>query len=129
METWQVALLTLCALLVGALVPAIIQFQLALRTMSQAIERTSKQLDQTLSRAETILTTVEKHRSEIDAFLGAVGGMQESIEKVRATLAGVSQIGAAIVPALSAAVSAVLQDREPAERHGELAVIPEAKES
>jgi hypothetical protein len=127
METWQVALLTVSALLVGALVPAIIQFQIALRTFARAIDRTSERLDHTLARAETILATVEKRSVEIDAFLGAVGGMSESIDKARATLASATQLGAAVVPALSAAVSAVL--KEPAERRGELAVLPDAKES
>jgi ABC-type transporter Mla subunit MlaD len=129
METWQVALLTVSALLVGALVPAIIQFQIALKTLARAIDRTSERLDRTLARAETILGTVEKRSGEIDAFLGAIGSVSDSLEKAKTTLASVSQLGAALVPALSAAVSAVLHDGEPAGPRAELAVLPERKES
>jgi uncharacterized protein YoxC len=120
MENWQVALLTVSAVLIGALVPAIIQFQITMRHLDRTLERTGESLRRALhqatdltARIDRITATVEGKSASLESFLSAVGGASESIERLRSSVGLISTIGAAIAPAVSAAVSALRPEDEP----------------
>jgi hypothetical protein len=94
MEAWQLALIVLLALLVGALIPAIVQFQIALRKLSSAVEKIDR-----------VAGVLDAHSGEIKTLLVAAGGMTDTIEKLKGTLGAVASVGAALGPAIGAAMS------------------------
>src|SRR5262249_40353437 len=95
-ESWQVALVVLLALLVGALIPAIVQFQIALRKLSSAAEKIDR-----------VAGVLDAHSGEIKSLLVAAGGVSETVEKLKGTLGAVASVGAALGPAIGAAMSSL----------------------
>lgn len=96
MEPLAIALLTLAALLTGALLPLIFQARATLRSAQRMLDSTGPKLDKTL-------TDMAAATEEV---LVITHGMATTVEQVRGTVKTVSAISGAIGPAIVAAVHA-----------------------
>jgi hypothetical protein len=95
MENWQVALIVILAILVGVMIPAIVQFQLAMRELG----RVAGHLNQ-------VGSIVESNRKQIETFFESLRGIGQSVDRIHSAVRTASVIGAAIGPLLAAAIKA-----------------------
>ena len=96
MEPFSIALLTLAAVLTGALLPLIFQALMTLRSAQRVLDQAGPQLVETLH--EVSVTS-----QEIIGVARDVGG---TLDQVRGTVRTAAAIGNAIGPAVVAAVQA-----------------------
>jgi hypothetical protein len=118
MDSWQVALLVVASLLVGVAIPVLVQLSLALRAMRVAVERVGDRADRALLAATTAVERLDRvaakleDQGRIEAFLEAVGSLSRTIQQLQDTARVASAVGAAIAPAVGAAVRAWREHRE-----------------
>jgi hypothetical protein len=113
MESTQIALVVIVALLVGVLIPAIVQFQGAMRGVSRLIRHNEREVHQAVREIARIseqlgrLGTIAQARSkEIDSFITSLSEAGQTVRKLGSTLKTASMIGAAVGPVVAAAVRA-----------------------
>ncbi len=112
MEQWQTLLLVIAALLAGALLPAIVQLWLSLRSLGAAAERISAQAEQALvavtSTAQRIdrLTGRLEQDQHVDHLLAGVDSLSRTVVQLNEAVRVASALGAAVGPAIGAAVNA-----------------------
>lgn len=112
METWQTLLVVLAALLAGALLPAIVQLWLTLRSLGAAAERASAQAQQALvavtSTAQRIdrLTERLEQGQHVEHLLAGIDSLSRTVVQLHDTVRVASALGAAVGPAIGAAVHA-----------------------
>jgi hypothetical protein len=108
MLTWQAVLVVVVALGVGAAVPALVELALALRSMRRAAERSERTFEAVTTateRLDRIVARVEKE-NRIESFLGAMDMLSRNVQKLGEMARGASAVGAAVGPAVVAAVRA-----------------------
>lgn len=112
METWQALLLVIAALLAGALLPAIVQLWLTLRSLGSAAERVSAQAQQALvavtSSAQRIdrLTGRLEQDQHVEHLLAGIDALSRTVVQLQDTVRIAAALGAAVGPAIGAAVHA-----------------------
>lgn len=115
MESWQLALLVLVALLVGAFLPVLFQARATLRAAERHFN--SRKLGETLddlhaaARGFRVLgQRLEGADKEIGEIIEAVRELGQVAAKVRGSMKVASAIGAAVGPAIAAAMRALQED-------------------
>ena len=114
METGQIVLLGLLAVVVAFLVPALVQLRRTLRSTEVFLESTRPRLERTLedlqastARFNAMTASVEQTMVRMRPTMsGAADDLTRSINRFRGSLGIVSAVGAALGPALAAAIKA-----------------------
>ena len=108
MEAYQAVVLAVVALLVGALLPVLFQLVLTLRAVRAVAAQASPALASITTTAERLerLTSKLEEDGRVDNALAAIDSLSRTIAKLEDTARLASAIGAAVVPAVVAAVQA-----------------------
>lgn len=112
MEGWQIALVVLLALLVGALLPLLAQLYGTLHTVRRVVEKSARDVE----AAAASMHRVSDRLDRLGASLEKDGKMQEIVDglanaaqlvnQMQGTLRMAGTVSAAVVPAVAAAVKA-----------------------
>jgi hypothetical protein len=110
MEGWQIALVVLVAVLVGALIPLIVQLYGTLHTLRAVVEKSAKDVEagvqsihRTADRIDRLGAALEKDGKMAVIIEGATSAAQ-MVNQLRGTMQVAGPIAAAVVPAVVAAV-------------------------
>jgi hypothetical protein len=120
-ESWGVALVVLAAVLVGAAVPVLVQLRATLRAIEQTLRRSGPRLDEAMaatiaaaSKIGALVVRVEA-AGRIEQVVDGVAAVSRLAAQLKDTVRIASAVGAAVGPALAAAVQALRDDRAPAD--------------
>ena len=112
MEGWQIALVVLVAVLVGALIPLIVQLYGTLHTLRTVVEKSAKDVEagmqsihRTADRIDRLGAALEKDGKMAEIVEGATSAAQ-MMNQLRGTMQIAGPVAAAVVPAVAAAVRA-----------------------
>ena len=108
-------LVALAAVLVGFLVPALLQLRRTLATAERTLESTSKSVDlalaeltQTLGRVNKVAGELERGTQQLGSLFEAMHGLGDAVLKIKSSLGAVAAVGASIGPMFVAAVRGFL---------------------
>jgi hypothetical protein len=112
MDGWQVALVVLAAVMVGALLPLVVQLYGTLHTLRTVVDKSSKDIEaamgsihRTAERLDRLGSALEKD-GKLDDIVAGVTSAAQIVNQMRGTLQMATSVSAAVVPAVSAAVRA-----------------------
>jgi predicted Holliday junction resolvase-like endonuclease len=112
MQGWQIALVVLVAVLVGALLPLIVQLYGTVHTLRTVAEKSAKDVEaalvgihRTADRLDRLGAALEKDGKMAEIVEGAVNAAQ-MVNQIRGTMQVAGPIAAAVVPAVMAGVRA-----------------------
>ena len=112
MAGWQVALVVLVAVLVGALIPLIVQLYGTLHALRTVVEKSAKEVEagmqsihRTADRLDRLGAALEKDGKMAEIVEGATSAAQ-MMNQLRGTMQIAGPVAAAVVPAVAAAVRA-----------------------
>ncbi|MGA8892381.1 MAG: hypothetical protein WB493_12480 [Anaeromyxobacteraceae bacterium] len=112
MDGWQVALVVLAAVMVGALLPLVVQLYGTLHTLRTVVDKSAKDIEaamgsihRTAERLDRLGSALEKD-GKIDDIVAGVTSAAQIVNQMRGTLQMATSVSAAVVPAVSAAVRA-----------------------
>jgi len=115
------ALVVLAALLVGASIPALVQLRATLRAMEKTFERSGARLDEALGatsaaagRIDALVVRLEEG-GRIEELVDGIAAVSRMVAQLRDTVRVASAVGAAVAPAVAAAINAFREDRDVAE--------------
>ena len=127
--TWQLFMLVLLAVLVGAALPVLLQLRRTLKRAEDVLESTGPKMDRTLdevteaaARINRLGKTLERDAEGLQVFTDAAAGLGRSLKQAQASLRIMSTVGAAIGPALAAGLRSLFASDDgdgPASRTGE----------
>lgn len=108
MEAYQVALVAVAALLVGALLPVLFQLLLTLKAVRAMVEEAGPAVASIVATSERLerLTARLEEGGRVDRALEAVDSLSATVGKLQETARMASTVGAAVIPAVAAAVQA-----------------------
>jgi deoxyinosine 3'endonuclease (endonuclease V) len=108
MEAYQVALVAVAALLVGALLPVLFQLLLTLKAVRAMVAQAGPAVASIVATSERLerLTAKLEEDGRVDRALEAVDSLSATVGKLQETARLASTIGAAVIPAVAAAVQA-----------------------
>jgi uncharacterized protein YoxC len=116
MENWQVALIVILAIFVGVLIPSVVQFQMTMRSIHRFVRNNETdvrvamvELKRLAAHVNRVGSIVESNTKQIESFFSSLEGVGHSIRRIRGAMRTASLLGAAVGPALAAAVK-VRQD-------------------
>ena len=114
MENWQLALVVISAILAGALLPAIAQYRSTMRCWEKVVRdneadlrQTMRDLSQLSTRLNRMGSSIEANAKHVEGFFSAFEGITESVRKLSGTVRTASVVGAAVAPAVTAAIRAL----------------------
>jgi ABC-type transporter Mla subunit MlaD len=123
MENWQVVLVVLASVLVGALIPAIAMLSVALYRAAREVAATGKLLAPTLvkvqaisDRVETLSRGLEGGEKSVAELLSVAGDMARSLDRNMKMINVASTVLAAAVPAVAAFVQ-TMRGTDPSPGH------------
>ena len=96
-------LVALAAIFVGAAIPALLQLRRTLKAAEETLESTGRRVNETLDRLAITLDRVERtavdlergvHRST--SLFEALGGIGDTLQKVRSSVLAVASIGSVV---------------------------------
>ena len=112
MEGWQVALVVLAAVLVGALLPLIAQLYGTLHTLRAVVEKNAKDIEaavvaihRTAERVDRLGSALEKD-GKLTEIVDGAANVAQMLNQMRGTMQIAGTVSAAVVPAVAAAVKA-----------------------
>ena len=112
MEGWQVALVVLVAVLVGALIPLVVQLYATIQTMRKVAEKSAQDVESALAaihrtadRLDRLGAALEKD-GKMEAIIEGATSAAQMVNQLRSTMQIAGPVAAAIVPAAMAAVRA-----------------------
>jgi hypothetical protein len=108
----QIALVVLAAVMVGALLPLVVQLYGTLHTLRTVVDKSAKDVEaamvsihRTADRLDRLGSALEKD-GKIDDILAGVTSAAQIVNQMRGTLQMATTVSAAVVPAMTAAVRA-----------------------
>lgn len=111
MESAQVALLVLGGVLIGLLIPVLLSARAALKQATALLKHVDEKLGKVLDEAHATLERTEKVAAELEAgapaarrFFTTLDETTRSLKKVQSLASTAGAIGAAVGPAVAAAV-------------------------
>jgi hypothetical protein len=123
MEHWQLAVILLAAVLVGALIPACIALAMGLSKAGKEITELGKQLKPTLGQLQLISARVERLSRGFDGgekniaeMLGTVGDLSHVVQRNMKLFHLSSTVVAAMGPAIAAFIATMTQPAEAEEQ-------------
>jgi len=105
MDGFQIAFLVLAAVVVGALLPLLVQLYLALHHLRRGLEETTRDVKRVAERFDRLSAGLEKD-GRLDAMASAVLTLSDLALELREILKIASAVSGAVAPALAAAVRA-----------------------
>jgi hypothetical protein len=108
MEAYQAVIVGVVALLAGALLPILFQLFVTLRAVRATVAQVGPALvaaTATVERLERLTAKLEEG-GRIDEALAAVDALTKTVAKLQETARAASAVGAAVIPAVAAAVQA-----------------------
>jgi len=116
MENWQLALVVISAILVGALLPAIAQYRSTMRSWEKVVKDNEADVRQALrdisqlsTRLNRMGSSIESNAKHVEGFFSAFEGITDGVRKLSGSVRTASVVGAAVAPAVSAAIRALQQ--------------------
>jgi uncharacterized protein YoxC len=101
------------AILVGVLIPAITQYRATLRSWEKVVQDNEtdirlaiREVAQLSARLNKMGSSIEANAKHVDGFFQAFEGITDSVRKLSGTVRTASVFGAAVAPAVSAAIRA-----------------------
>ncbi len=122
MESWQTAVVVLLALLVGAAIPVLASLGATLRAARQTVDRSGLELAEALAAVRSAAERMERLASRLDegrrleSLFEAVTSLTQTVNQFRDVVRVASAAGAAVAPAVGAAVKAWRETRHDGER-------------
>ncbi len=120
MEAWQLTLLILMAVLVGALLPALVLLTLALQRAASTIHSVGVQLTATLDQVQVIAERVEKlsrglegSENDVAHLMSALNSMAHTVERNAKVLDLATLVAASAGPAVAAFIKVMRGPDEP----------------
>lgn len=111
-------LVALAAILVGVAVPVLLQLRRTLQVVEETLVSTGRRVDETLGQLSVTLERVNRASAELEngvhrlsSLLEALGGLGDTLGKMRASVGSVASIGASIGSVLVGAVRAAFGGR------------------
>jgi len=103
-------LVALAAVLVGAAIPALLQLRRTLKAAEETLDSTGRRANEaldrltiTLERVNRAADEVERGVSRVSSLLNALGGIGDTLSRVRQTVGTVASLGSIVGGALLAA--------------------------
>lgn len=119
MDGFQIAFLVLAAVVVGALLPLLVQLHFVLHNLRYVLEKTSKDVEEGTKAAHRVAERFDRLTEEFEKS-GKMGDMASGLRalsdmalQLRDTLKIASAVGGALSPAVAAAVRAWRADPDP----------------
>jgi uncharacterized protein YoxC len=107
--TWQIIGMILLAIIVGALIPVLVQLRKTLRAAETVLSTTGPKIDKTLdevseaaSRINQVGRSLERDAEGLRVFTDAAANLGKSLKQAHDTLRTVTAVGAAVGPAIAA---------------------------
>jgi hypothetical protein len=119
MDSARTAEIVLVAVLLGALLPVLVQTWLTLRAVQRRLEGTADRLDRALEGLGVVAERLSRATQPLDdgrrvrEMLDAVDGLSRIVNELRSSAKVASAVGAAVAPAIAAAVRALKGPQEP----------------
>jgi hypothetical protein len=119
MESWSLVIAVLAAVLVGALVPVLIQLRSTLRVLETTLLRTSGRLDEALVTVAAATGKIELLTSrlieggQLERLVQDVSALSRLASQVGDVVRVASAVGAAVGPAVAAGLRALREDPPP----------------
>lgn len=117
MESWQTATVVLLAVLVGAAIPSLVALSSALRSARRTMDRSGAQLADALvavtaavERFDRLASRLEEGK-RIETLVESVTALSQTVNRFRDVVRTASAVGAAVAPAVGAAVKAWRETR------------------
>jgi len=114
MATWQIVAVVLLAVLVGAVVPVLLQLRRTLQSAELVLNSTGPKLDRTLdevgeaaARINRLGKSLEKDAEGLGVFTDAAAGLGRSLKQAQDSLRVMTAVGAAVGPAIAAGLRAL----------------------
>jgi hypothetical protein len=118
MESWGVALVVLAAVLLGAALPALVQLRATLKEAQRTLRRSGPRLDAALEattaavgRLDALVARLEGE-GRVEQVMEGLASLDRLVHQVRDGVRVASAVGAAVGPALAAAVHAFREDQD-----------------
>lgn len=139
--TWQIIGMILLAIIVGALIPVLVQLRKTLRAAETVLGSTGPKIDKTLdevseaaARINQVGRTLERDAEGLRVFTDAAANLGKSLKQAHDSLRVVTAIGAAVGPAITAGLRSFFtpardDDAAPAPRRKEGVEPAEAPET
>lgn len=112
MDAWQVALVVMVAVLVGALLPILVQLYSTLHTVRTIVDKSAKDVEAAVvsihrvaDRVDRLGKTLEKD-GRIEEIVEGLSSAAHVLNQMRGTMQVAGTVSAAVVPAVAAAVKA-----------------------
>ncbi len=106
----------LLAVLVGLTVPVLVQLQATLKTARAWIERIGPKMDRSLTELEEVTKRVnrtsaglEQSTKRAQVLLDVAGNLGQTLQKINHSMVATAAIGAALGPAILAAIKAFME--------------------
>ena len=116
MQSWQVVVVALVAVLVGATVPVLLQLRSTLKQMERRMRFTGRKLDRTLDDFRVAVGQVNRLGAGLEGgeqkfsdLVDALSSFAQTLNRLRGTVAVASAAGAALGPALTAFLQGMRQ--------------------
>jgi uncharacterized protein YoxC len=127
-DPWTIVGVVLIAVLVGAVIPVLFQLYSTLRVTRNLLDRLGPKMDKSLieiceagRRLNRVGSGLEQSTKRAAVLLEAVGDIGESVSKLRDSLKSATAVGAALGPAIAAALGVLteLRSNRPEDEQGE----------
>jgi len=108
MEAYQAVIVAVVALLVGVLLPVLLQLFVAVREVRATVAQVGPAIvaaTATVERLERLTAKLEEG-GRVDQALAAVDTLTQTVTKLQASAKSASALGAAVFPVIAAAVQA-----------------------
>jgi uncharacterized protein YoxC len=104
-------LIVIAAILTGVLIPAIVQFQLAMRSIQKLVRDNERdvhvavlELNRLTGHINRVGAMVEANNQKVQSFFNSLEDVGNTVRKLRSAIRVASLLGAAVGPALASAV-------------------------
>jgi hypothetical protein len=118
MNPAMIAVVVVLALLVGAALPVLAQARVSLRALQRTVEETGPRFNRTLDEISEVAVRLRRELTALDgggermaSALGAVDELGRAALELRRTVKVASAVGAAVGPAVAAAVRTMREPR------------------
>jgi uncharacterized protein YoxC len=121
MAPWQLTLIILASILVGAIIPLLVSVAFTLQAVRRQLDSTGRRLDATLDEAQETLARVNRisrgldgGERQLEGLKYMVGDLTDTLGKINGLVKLALTVGAAVGPALAAVATRLMNRCAPA---------------
>ena len=131
METWRIVEIVLVSLVAGALLPLVLQATTTLRAIRARVEKSADRLDVALEEVTGAVGQVNRIVQGVDerrvaGIVESLEGLSTTLDQLRQRAQFAGQLGAAVAPAIAAAIRALRTPVEDGVQTGKVVPAPGA---